>query len=221
MRYERTMAEPITVYATTWDILEQKHGVEEVPREPFFKDVQMIDPSPTLQEVLRRGRRSRLINERAKATRLVDPVLSELEMLRPGKIATLPEVRMSIKSVEGLSGCPDFLISGSMVHKIVPIVAIIEAKKDDIDEGLPQCAVELLVAHLVNQGRLQPIYGCVTTGDDWQFLRLFGDKKRVQVDQDLYYINDLPRLLGVLCNIVDTSLAALAATPETAPAKAP
>ncbi len=55
-----------------------------------------------------------------------------MEALRPGQISTLPEVRLEVKGLEGLSGFPDFLISGSVVHKIVPIISIIEAKKDDI-----------------------------------------------------------------------------------------
>lgn len=201
----------------TWDLLEEKYGIREVAREPFFDEtIAGIDPSPTLREILRRARRSRLINERAKATRMVDPVLAELETLRQGKIATLPEVLLQVKGVEGLSGCPDFLISGSVLHKIVPIIAIIEAKKDDIDEGLAQCIAELYVAYLLNKGKLRQIYGCVTTGDEWQFLRLDGEIKAAQVDENRYYINELPRLLGVLCHIVDGALNILEAAQDPA-----
>jgi hypothetical protein len=55
------------------------------------------------------------------------------------------------------------------------------------------------------------LYGCATTGREWQFLCLTGRDRRVQQDMDIYYIVELPKLLGVFCHIVDTTLLALEA----------
>lgn len=50
------------------------------------------------------------------------------------------------------------------------------------------------------QQHLPAIYGCVTTGLDWLFLCL--QQKILVIDDTIYSIENLPRLLGVLENIV-------------------
>lgn len=207
------MANQLTFSSMTWDILEEKYGI--VPRlgTPLFENPKLVQPSATLIEVIRRGNRSRLINERAKAQRLVDPVLAELETNYFGKIATIPEVPLEVKDIEGLSGTPDFVISASATFKVLPILAIVEAKKDDMDAAMPQCAAELYAAYTLNGGRPRQLYGCTTIGREWQFLRFSGKDKRVHVDPDIYFIDDLAKLLGVLSHIVDVSLADLEANP--------
>ena len=202
------MADKLTFSGMTWDILEEKYGIH-LRDAVLFDGCSPVEPTPTLIENLRRGRHFRLVNERAKAHRLVDPVLAELEMLYEGKITTIPEMSLEVKDVEGLSGNPDFVISAGSLNKIVPLVTIVEAKKDDVDPGLPQCAAELYAAYLLDKGALKRLYGCVTIGTDWRFLSFDGSDKLVVVDRDIYLINELPRLLGVLCHIVDVSLAAL------------
>jgi hypothetical protein len=68
---------------------------------------------------------------------------------------------------------------------------------------------ELYASFLLNGERPAHLYGCVTTGREWQFLRLDAVEKRATIEFSPYLINDLPALLGVLFLIVDSSLAAL------------
>src|SRR5262249_55729837 len=147
------MADKLTFSSMTWDILEDKYGI--LPRwgGALFEGCAAVEPSPILVGNLARGRSFRLANERAKADRLGDPAVAEPETLRMGKIWSIPEMDLEIKDVEGLCGIPDFIISASATYKVVPILAIVEAKKDDIDAGLPQCAAELYAAWLLNKGR--------------------------------------------------------------------
>ncbi len=208
------MPEQLTFSQMTWDLLEEKYGIGSRTNQVLFDTCPPVEPSPALIENLRRGRRSRLVNERAKAYRLIDPVLSELEMLRQGQISSIPEMPMEVKGMDGLCGIPDFIISASPNQKVLPIISIVEAKRDDMDAGLPQCAAELYAAYLLNQGKLGRIYGCVTTGLDWKCLYLDGASKMVHVDADTYMIVETARLLGVLCYIVDVSLAALSAAKD-------
>lgn len=207
--FEEAGPRRLTFRFMTWDLLEEKHGVLEGPRRALLTQIAEVAPSPVLVANVQRGLRSRLANERAKAYRLVDPVIAEVEALRPDQISSIPEAAIEIKGKEGLCGNPDFLISGSTTSKLVPIVSIVEAKKDDIDAGLPQCAAELYAAYLMNGERPEQLYGCVTTGREWRFLCFVTVSRQVIVDLDVYYINELPRLLGVLCHIVDTTLLAL------------
>jgi hypothetical protein len=202
------MADKLTFSAMTWDILEERYGIRPEERL-LFEDCPPGEPSPILIGNIQRARRARLVNERARAHRLVDPVLAELETFYDGKIATIPEMYLEVKDMEGLSGNPDFVISAGAPNKIVPLVSIVEAKKDDVDAGLPQCAAELYAAYLLDKGALERVYGCVTTGGDWKFLYFEGAEKKVVMDRDIYYITELPRLLGVFRRIVDVSLAAI------------
>jgi hypothetical protein len=82
-------------------------------------------------------------------------------------------------------------------------MVIVEAKKNDIEEGIPQCAAQMVAAGLFNERHKEPlsaVYGCVTTGEAWQFLRLRG--KELQVDADRYYIIDVAAILGVLVAVL-------------------
>jgi hypothetical protein len=45
------------------------------------------------------------------------------------------------------------------------------------------------------------IYGCVTTGREWQFLKL--NDNIVTSHAQLYFLNDIPRLLGIFQSIID------------------
>lgn len=57
----------------------------------------------------------------------------------------------------------------------------------------------MYAAQLFNQqeGKPQPaIYGAVTTGDEWKFPKLTGD--RVAIDKDSYYISEAGRIIGIL-----------------------
>jgi hypothetical protein len=43
------------------------------------------------------------------------------------------------------------------------------------------------------------IYGCVTTGNEWLFLKL---TDTILIDTEIFYLNDLPRLLGIFEEII-------------------
>lgn len=200
----------LTFRDMTFEALERQYGLREGRRGILFDEgLPQVAPSATLIENLRRSRRAVMVNERARADRLIMPVLSELEELRIGKIMTFPEVALEAKGVEGLRGNPDFVISGSLTPRLVPIVTIVEAKKDDTEPGLPQCIAELYASYLINGNRPSKIHGCVTTGYDWQFVELDGARKVIHIDTQVYLIAELGKLLGVLCHIVDAALAEL------------
>jgi hypothetical protein len=205
----------------TFEILEARYGIREGERGILFPGgIEPVAPSLVLTETLARGKRVIMPNERARAYRLISPVLSEVETLRPGKVVALPEISIEVHDVEGLCGNPDFILSASMSSRVVPIAAIVEAKKDDTEPGLPQCVAELYAAYLLNHERPEQLYGCVTTGFDWHFIRFEGAEKVAYVDTEIYLLSDLARLLGVFRHIVDATLAALGSAGDRAhPAK--
>jgi hypothetical protein len=203
--------EKLAFGSMTFPILAEKYGIRLATSIPLFEDCPPVEPTPILVANVRRGRRATLVNERARAYWLIAPVMAELDELRAGKIQALPETALAVEGTEGLTGIPDFVISaGNVRAKVIPIVAIVEAKHEDIEGGLPVCLAELYAAHLVNGKRPRMLHGCVTSGMEWKFVRLEADAGLARVDLDTYAIGDLPRLLGNFCRIVDTALAELA-----------
>jgi hypothetical protein len=76
---------------------------------------------------------------------------------------------------------------------------IVEAKRGELELGLGQCIAEMVAAQIYNQQQEQPIstiYGSVTSGKLWQFLKL--ENNIVTVDLTLYPIMPVPKILGIL-----------------------
>ncbi|MEO1446949.1 MAG: hypothetical protein AAFV46_12100, partial [Cyanobacteria bacterium J06635_11] len=83
---------------------------------------------------------------------------------------------------------------------------ITEAKKEDIIGGIGQCLATMYAAQLFNDKEGQPIpqiYGTVTTGTNWKFLKLKG--KTALVDQDEYSLREIEHLMGILVHMVESS----------------
>lgn len=76
------------------------------------------------------------------------------------------------------------------------MIIIVEAKKVDLNSGLGQCLAEMYAAQQFNQSEMAPIYGCVTTGTAWKFLKLQGTIAFVDVTE--YPIPPVDYVLGVL-----------------------
>ncbi|MFO0757421.1 MAG: hypothetical protein U0359_13070 [Byssovorax sp.] len=202
------MAE-LTFETMTWPLLREKHGIQVQGAPNLLGGRPPVEPSAILTGQLKRARHARLPNERARAYRFIDPVLSEIEELRRGKIVTLPEIPIEVVGAEGLRGIPDFILSAGPSYEVVPIVSIVEAKQENIETGLAPCAAELYAAHLLNHSKMPKVYGCVTTGIEWRFLCLDGNAKIAHVDDEVYLVSEIDRLLGAFCSIIDESLAAL------------
>ncbi|MCE9565524.1 MAG: hypothetical protein K8U57_26175 [Planctomycetes bacterium] len=82
--------------------------------------------------------------------------------------------------------------------------AAVEAKKEDISGGLGQCAAEMVAIRMFNENEKSPlpaVFGCVTSGNLWRFLKLEGNT--LFIDKTEYYLSALPKLLGILVSIAN------------------
>ena len=62
----------------------------------------------------------------------------------------------------------------------------------------------MYAAQIYNQqenNSLPSVYGIVTTGSEWKFLKLQEDK--VYIDADLYYINQVNLIIGILIQMLE------------------
>ncbi len=156
--------------------LNEQFGLTDKVR-PLFDIVPTIEPSDILLTQLKRGFRLPLRNEKAKSEFIVSQLLLEIIEQNEGFFTLYSGENLSADEEKGLNGECDFYISrntGSFAMNM-PILAIIEAKRDNIEAGVDQCAAQLYGASIVNQRLGHPIqvhYGCVTNARKWLFLKL-------------------------------------------------
>ncbi len=147
--------------------------------------------------------------EKAKSEMIIAPVLIEVRRLLNNRISLFSGVDFNVNIEQGLNGFCDFLISLSpqQLYVETPIITLVEAKNDNLKQGLAQCMAEMIAADQLNQSEghnLKNIYGCVTNGNQWLFLQLTNNQ--VIVDLDEYYINQPEKIIGVLVNLISSEL---------------
>ena len=143
--------------------------------------------------------------EKARSELIVADVLFELRKHLNRRISLFSGIDFNVDAENNLTGVCDFLISLSPGQLLVdaPGIVLVEAKKEDLIGGLGQCVAEMLAAQRFNaeKGNNIPcIYGAVTSGTDWLFLKLA--EKSVHVDLAVYPIAQCDKILGILSNMV-------------------
>jgi hypothetical protein len=107
-----------------------------------------------------------------------------------------------------LNGECDFIFAKVPGSKelTAPILQVFEAKQGEIDKPKPlaQVSAQLIGSTVFNQKQkrvIEALYGVCTSGSEWLFLKLEG--QLITVDDTSYFINELPKLLGILQYIVN------------------
>lgn len=149
--------------------------------------------------------------EKAKSEFIIAPVLLELRRSLGPKFALFSGVEWEVDAARGLNGYCDYILTKGPSQHILqaPFVAIVEAKNDLIRTGLGQCIAAMVAARVSNELAaipMQAIYGVVSTGAAWQFLRLKGDV--VALDIPEYFIDNLPKIMGIFREIVNGAIGA-------------
>lgn len=78
-----------------------------------------------------------------------------------------------------LNGEPDYFVSrwpDTVTDRLVisPLLAVIEAKRQDFEEGWGQCLAAMLACQKLNAAEDVTVYGIVSTGLVWEFGKLSG-----------------------------------------------
>ena len=177
-----------------------------VQLERLFEKVKKLDPSDWLLLTLRKGEGIPRLTEKSKSELFVSPILVELRDRNPETFTFFSGYNFDVDKEKGLKGHCDFLISTNYKSPFIeaPVLAIVEAKRDDIEMGVPQCIAEMYAAQIFNERKkkaIKTIFGAVTNGTSWLFLKL--EEKIVLQDTTEYSTQNLPELLGVLQTIID------------------
>ncbi len=150
-----------------------------------------------------------IASEKARSEMIIAPILIELKQQLSDNISFFSGKDFTVDAEQGLNGFCDFLISLSAEQIFInaPVITLVEAKNDNIDSSLGQCMAEMVGAGLFNRrkGReIKTIYGTVTTGSVWKFLRLEG--RVVEIDLQEYYLSQLGKIIGILKSGIDVNI---------------
>ncbi len=183
--------------------------------ETLFPNLVPIQPSDWLRQAIQMGQGIGFNSEKSRSERLVTPVLLELCERNQRSFSIYSGMNLDVDPAQGLRGECDFIFSFSRIQDFVtgPVFCIAEAKKQDLELGTVQCAAQLVAARRLNEfegNPAQPLYGCSTTGIEWRFLKYEGNE--FILDEQRYFLNDLPALLGALQAVVDAARNAVTET---------
>jgi hypothetical protein len=144
-------------------------------------------------------------NEKVRSELIVAPLLFEFRELLDRQIGLFSGTDFSVDVESGLSGACDFLLTRSKSELIIedPAVVVIQAEKGDFNASWGQCAAQMVAAQKFDRAEEQElaIYGSVTTGTFWQFLKLTGQDLTIDVTE--YALKPIDRILGVLKWMID------------------
>lgn len=171
--------------------------------EVFFRAIDPIIPSSYLLEFLERSLPLAIAigTEKARSELLVSPILLEVREQLERKISFFSGIDFTVDASLGLNGVCDFLMSRSPEQMLLtePVAVVVEAKRGELDSGMGQCLAEMVAAQKFNRDRgneVSTIYGSVTSGSLWRFLKL--ENQKVTFDLTEYAIPPIDRVLGLL-----------------------
>ena len=174
----------------------------------FFVDLPGLTPGEWLIDLLAKSAPFAAAqgSEKVRSELIVAPLLFELRELLDRRVGLFSGTDFSIDTESGLNGICDFLLTRSTNELIIeaPAIILIEAKKGEHNAGWGQCAAEMVAAQKFNRAggqEVSTIYGSVTTGTQWQFLKLTGQDLTIDVTE--YSLNPIDRILGIFKWMVD------------------
>jgi len=188
--------------------VKQNLGINLIEKVNLFSSIKPVNITAYLQETLAENiPLARAINtEKARSELIIANVLVELRKVLEHKISLFSGIEFNVDKEKGLNGFCDFIISASSEQLMLcsPIVAVVEAKNENIIGGLGECIAEMVGAKIFNElendESVKMIYGVVTTGTTWKFLRM--DGMDVYIDLDDYPIENPDKIIGILLAMV-------------------
>lgn len=173
----------------------------------IFSHIPPIDLDPYFQNYLKNNipLAQAIGTEKAKSEMIIAPVLIETRQLLNNQISLFSGIDFNVDIEQGLNGFCDFILSLSpqQLYLVSPVIALVEAKNDNLKSGLAQCIAEMFAAQLFNlaeNNNIKTVYGVVTNGNQWQFLRLVDHQ--VEIDITDYYISQPEKIIGILVHVI-------------------
>ncbi len=208
----------------TLNDIKQKFQITVDEETDLFSAISEVPASAWLTETLSESVPLALAigSEKARSELIIAPLLLAFRKASPRKISLFSGLNFNVDPAQGLTGFCDFIISRSPEQLMItaPVLIAIEAKNENINAGMPQCMAAMIAARIFNERENQPsspIYGLVTAGNLWRFLKL--EANFIFVDRSEYHISQVDKILGILSSVVSDD-GDLAVKPSAADRKA-
>jgi hypothetical protein len=187
--------------------LRREYGLVITEQDALFADVPPAAIPDWLRDALARQTDFALRSgsEKARSEYLIAPILLSVYEQMQDQVNLFSGVEFEVDPERGLAGFCDFIftLAPRTIEILAPVVSIVEAKKEDIPKGIPQCLAELVAAQIFNAAEgttIETLYGIVTTGTDWKFLRLRGTD--ATIDSDLYFLDNVEKIVGITLSML-------------------
>jgi hypothetical protein len=142
-------------------------------------------------------------SEYAVCENLIYPILKEVWKLYKDEL--LLWSHQPLYWNEKLSRVPDYIVAkrlslGKVVFDKLCLI-VIEAKKDNFEEGCSQCLAELIASQRINQDPEQIMFGIVSNGEIWEFGKFKLDVFPKNIK--FYTIQDIDNLFAAVNYVFD------------------
>jgi len=188
--------------------VKSEFNLDIVETEDLFSTVEEVEISSFLAEILKQNVPLALAigTEKASSELIIINIL--LELKKQLHISFFSGIDFTVDKEKGLNGFCDFILSKSSEQLFidVPVIAVVEAKNERIMSGLGQCIAEMIAAKLYNEREgkaMTCIYGAVTTGQAWKFLKLQANTAYIDIEN--YYIKNPQKIIGIFTHMIKTS----------------
>lgn len=189
----------------SFDRIKRRFNLNEVQKD-LFEGITPIEPSDWLKETMEITADLPIKTEKARTEFILMPILLELRKRTDRMFTIYSGEYFNVEPREGLAGPSDIILSmGAESYSISsPVMSIVQAYKNNLDLGLGKCVAQMIAADIFNEredNQITTIYGCVTTGEQWLFLRLEGDT--IQIHPHRFFLNELTDIIGMFQSMLD------------------
>lgn len=137
-------------------------------------------------------------SEYAICENIISPILTEVWLAHTQNFLIWSHQPLNYD--ENLSGVPDYIIARrSPRGKVIleqPYMILVEAKKDNFEEGWGQCLAEMLAAQKIDGDRSRKKFGVVSNGKLWEFGVL--EEEMFTKNRRYYGLENIEELIGAV-----------------------
>lgn len=192
----------------SWKKAKKDFNLTTVEGGRFLPPTPLVNASPELDYLLAQNIPWAIAvgNEKARSEAVINPVLLETRRIFQNRISVFSGEEFNVDASVGLNGFCDFLITRSDDQLTIeaPAIVLIESKKEDLKKGMGQCLASMVAAQRFNEDNGAPIktiYGSVSSGTTWRFMKL--EEQTVTVDFTDYPLPPTNVVLGMLIWMIE------------------
>jgi hypothetical protein len=186
--------------------LKQRFRLTVGEASDLFAETAEADLPPVLADLIARylPLAVNVNTEKARSELVIAPMLVEFKLLHRDRVSLFSGIDFTVDEAAGLKGRCAYILARSpeQLALTAPVCVLVEAKNENIVAGIPQCLAEMVAAQQFNNQQQLPeaaVYGVVTTGVRWRFLKL--ERTRASVDVVEYPIQSARKIFGILTAI--------------------